>query len=359
MRKIDLHSYSIYFNSVVEQLQNFLTETDYSSLFILVDEHTSKHCLPLLTDTLPDQTKYIQIESGEIHKNLQTCTQIWTALLEQGADRQSILINLGGGVIGDMGGFCAATFMRGIRFIQIPTTLLAMVDASVGSKLGVDFKNAKNMIGLFQDPMAVVIDHTFLNTLPIRELRSGFAEVIKHALVRDVVLWKKLLAVRSIESVDNWEDIIYSSVQIKKEVVEEDPREKSLRKILNFGHTIGHAMESHFLNTEDPLLHGEAVAWGMYAEAALSHQQKKIPIQVLKEIQEYIQMHFNHSYPQQLVLHDLLLDSLHDLILLMQKDKKNINQQISISLLERLGHCTPDHMFSPQDLEKRIGELFA
>lgn len=359
MRKIDLHSYTIIFDSAAEQLRQFLEATDYSSLFVLVDENTKKHCAPLIQDALPQETSYIQIASGEMHKNLQTCEQIWESLLEQGADRQSILINLGGGVIGDMGGFCAATFMRGIRFVQLPTTLLSMVDASVGSKLGVDFRGVKNIIGLFHDPMVVIIDPAFLKTLPQSELRSGFAEVVKHALIRDVVLWKKLLSITSVEEVDNWEDIIFRSVQIKKEVVEADPREKGLRKILNFGHTIGHALESHLLNTPNPLLHGEAVAWGMYAEAALSHQQNKIPAQVLKEIQDYIHLHFALSSPQQFAMHDLITNSIHHIIALMQKDKKNVNQKISVSLLERIGHCTPDHMFSSEELEKQLGELLA
>ena len=357
MRKIDLHSYTIYFDAVAKTLQDFLAKVDYSSLFVLVDEHTHADCLPLLQGVLPAQTKFIEIASGEIHKNLQTCEQIWTSLLEQGADRHSILINLGGGVIGDMGGFCASTFMRGIRFVQVPTTLLSMVDASVGSKLGVDFHGVKNIIGLFRDPIAVLIDPVFLKTLPQPELRSGFAEVVKHALIRDVVLWKKLLAIPSIETVDSWGDIIYRSVQIKQEVVEEDPREKGLRKILNFGHTIGHALESHFLQTSDPLLHGEAVAWGMYAEAALSHQHNSLPTQVLKEIQEYIHLHFSLSSNQQFAMHELISNSIPDLIGWMQKDKKNINQKISVSLLERIGYCTPDHLFSADSLEAKLGDL--
>ena len=186
MRKIDINSYAVIFDTAAIQLQNLIGELDYSNLFVLVDENTLTHCLPIINDVLPEQTKFIQIKSGEAYKNLSTCELIWQSLLEQGADRQSILINLGGGVIGDMGGFCASTFMRGIRFIQVPTTLLAMVDASVGSKLGVDFQGAKNMVGLFQDPEAVIIDPVFLDTLPQPELRSGFAEVVKHALIRDV-----------------------------------------------------------------------------------------------------------------------------------------------------------------------------
>ena len=357
MRKISLHNYTVIFAAAAEQLQNLLSELDYSSVFVLVDENTLMHCLTLVEEALPEHTKFIQIESGETHKNLQTCELIWQSLLEQGADRQSILINLGGGVIGDMGGFCAATFMRGIRFVQVPTTLLAMVDASVGSKLGVDFRGAKNMVGLFQNPEAVIIDPLFLETLPQPELRSGFAEVVKHALIKDVVLWKKLLQFSSIQEVENWEDIIFRSVQIKQEVVEQDPKENGLRKILNFGQTIGHALESHFLHTSDPLLHGEAVAWGMYAEAALSHQHKNLPAPVLKEIQAYIYLHFGLSARQQFAMHELISNSIPELISWMQKDKKNVQQKISVSLLERIGYCTPDHFFSADSLEATLGDL--
>jgi len=351
MKKIDLHSYTIFFEDAASRLHSMLAELSYTSLFVLVDENTKRDCLPLLSAVLPQDTKYIEIQSGELQKNIQTCEQIWQSLLEQGADRHSILVNLGGGVIGDMGGFSSATYMRGIRFVQVPTTLLSQVDASVGSKLGVDFQQAKNMVGLFQDPFAVIIDPTFLQTLPLAELRSGYAEVIKHALIKDESLWRQLLEITSVEEVASWEDIIYRSVQIKQEVVAADPREKGLRKILNFGHTIGHALESHFLDTKYPLLHGEAVAWGMYAEAALSHQQDKISAAALKEIQEYIHLHYSLSQPQQWTLHDL--------ILLMQKDKKNHNQKISISLLEGIGSCTPDHLFDSEELEKHLGDLLS
>ena len=200
MKKIDLHSYTIFFDKAADRLQSLLDELSYTSLFVLVDENTKRDCLPLLSDTLPEDTKYIEIESGELQKNIQTCERIWQSLLEQGADRHSILFNLGGGVIGDMGGFCAATYMRGIRFVQVPTTLLSQVDASVGSKLGVDFRQAKNMVGLFQDPFAVIIDPGFLKTLPLAELRSGYAEVIKHALIKDDALWRQLLKITSVEA---------------------------------------------------------------------------------------------------------------------------------------------------------------
>jgi len=197
MKKINLHSYTIFFEAAASCLHSLLSELSYTSLFVLVDENTKRDCLPKLSTVLPEDTKYIEIQSGELQKNIQTCQHIWQSLLEQGADRHSILINLGGGVIGDMGGFSAATYMRGIRFVQVPTTLLSQVDASVGSKLGVDFQQAKNMVGLFQDPFAVIIDPDFLKTLPLEELRSGYAEVIKHALIKDDSLWSQLLEINS------------------------------------------------------------------------------------------------------------------------------------------------------------------
>ncbi len=342
MKRLDLHTYSIQFDGVQTALSKLLKETAYSSLFVLVDENTREHCLSLIKDTLPDNTKIIDIQSGEIHKTLDTCKIIWEALLNGGADRQSLLINLGGGVIGDMGGFCASTFMRGIRFVQIPTTLLSQVDASVGSKLGVDFQQVKNIIGLFQDPIAVLIDPTFLKTLPSAELRSGYAEVIKHALIYDAELWAQLQSIDQVATVGKWDALIYRSVQIKQEIVEQDRKEKSLRKILNFGHTIGHAIESYFLTTDTPLLHGEAIAWGMYAECILSQQLLGLSDQDVQSAHRYLEKIYADKKPVKWDTDALLK--------YMRQDKKNVNQKISFSLLDRLGHGVPDQFVEEEML---------
>ncbi len=347
MKKFDLHTYQIYFDGVQSSLSSLLAETSYSSLFVLVDENTRQHCLPLIRQLLPSDTKYIDISSGELYKTLSTCQDIWSAMLKQGADRQSLMINLGGGVIGDMGGFCASTFMRGMRFIQIPTTLLSQVDASVGSKLGVDFQGLKNIIGLFNDPIAVLIDAAFLKTLPTSELRSGYAEVIKHALIYDADLWQELQAIKNVQNVDSWDQIINRSIEIKKEIVAQDRKESSLRKILNFGHTIGHAIESYFLESENPLLHGEAIAWGMYLEGILSTDNMTLSTSDLAQMKNVIQEIYGDKYPPHFDA-DALIEY-------MRRDKKNVDQKISFSLLNRIGHCVPDQFIS----EVKLRELFS
>ncbi|MEO1434105.1 MAG: 3-dehydroquinate synthase [Bacteroidota bacterium] len=321
-------------------LNNLLArrETD-SAVMVLVDEHTREHCLPILeTELKRDDLHIIEIPSGEHYKTIKTCEGIWNAMLESGADRRSLVINLGGGVIGDMGGFCAATFKRGVDFIQMPTTLLAQVDASVGGKLGIDFNwgngpAIKNCIGLFQSPHAVLIWPDFLKTLPADQLRSGFAEVIKHALVADADMWQQLIAIESFDQV-NWQSLIPASIEIKRKVVEQDPFEKGLRKILNFGHTIGHAIESYALNTPTPLLHGEAVAVGMICEAWISHKEFVLKYSELQIITQFILHHFGKvQFPESSF--PILLD-------IMKQDKKNLGTHINFSLLRSPGAAVID-----------------
>lgn len=210
----------------------------------------------------------VVVPAGEDHKNLKTCENIWEAMLSARLDRKCLVINLGGGVVGDMGGFCAATWKRGVDFIQVPTTLLSMTDAAIGGKLGVDFQGVKNIIGVFCQPAAVFVDPAFLTTLPARALRSGFAEVIKHAIIGDPALYQQLSNgfKLSDDSPDRWLEILQASIAVKVRIVTEDPYEKGLRMLLNFGHTIGHAIESYFLETTAPLTHGEAIAIGMICE---------------------------------------------------------------------------------------------
>ncbi|HEY8400693.1 MAG TPA: 3-dehydroquinate synthase family protein, partial [Cytophagaceae bacterium] len=253
------------------KLKEFLQGKQYSSVCVIADENTEKHCFPLL---LPALQKYhlITIPSGEENKTLSTCERIWKGMTDQQLDRKAVVINLGGGVIGDMGGFCASTYKRGIDFIQIPTTLLSQVDASVGGKLGVDFFSYKNHIGVFKEPAAVFINADFLKTLDPAELRSGFAEIIKHCLIADKTKWEEIS--RKSLAEQNWEDLIAHSVEIKSKVTTADPTEQGLRKILNFGHTIGHAIESYYLTIKDKkLLHGEAIAIGMVAESYIAEKR--------------------------------------------------------------------------------------
>lgn len=260
---VRLRDYTVSLGSLAETLPEALRKLPYSKLFLLADSHTAA-LLPPFLDRLADAR--VVLEPGEAHKNLHSCTQVWQAMLAAGLDRDALALHFGGGVIGDLGGFCAATFKRGIRFVQVPTTLLAMTDAAIGGKLAVDFSGVKNIVGVFQNPAAVLADPAFLTTLPERELRSGFAEVIKHALIGDPALWAAICKLQTLDSRLDWQSLLLASIRVKVRIVEEDPLEKGLRALLNFGHTIGHALEAYYLDSDEPLTHGEAVAIGMLTE---------------------------------------------------------------------------------------------
>jgi len=324
-------------------LGEFLDQGKYSQIGVLVDENTLIHCYPQITPGMPDHG-IIEIPSGEVHKNLGTCQGIWDELTQASYDRNSLLINLGGGVIGDMGGFSGAAYKRGIDFINIPTTLLAQVDASIGGKLGVDYKNFKNHIGFFKDPVRVLVNTGFLNTLDPREIRSGFAEVIKHLLIIDPDGWSKLETL-DLEEMD-WEKIVPHSIELKYSIVRKDPTEKGLRKILNFGHTIGHALESHFLNGSKPILHGEAIAAGMVAEAYLSRKKVGLPEQELEDIKTNI----NRIFPQL----DVKEEDQESIISNTVQDKKNRKGSIYFSLIERIGKAVFDVEVSKSEIKEAL-----
>jgi 3-dehydroquinate synthase len=328
---------------IASALQSFLSQKAYSSIGVLVDENTREHCYPLIRPYLPAH-ELCQVQSGELHKNLDTCSQIWNWLTRQHFDRKSLLINLGGGVIGDMGGFCASTYKRGIAFINLPTTLLAQVDASVGGKLGIDFRGFKNHIGLFREPDAVIAFPEFLQSLPFRELRSGFAEVIKHSLIYDAGYWPRIR--QQGLNVTDWHSLIEHSTGIKSDVVQADFREGGLRKILNFGHTIGHAVESFYLEKEKPLLHGEAIAIGMVAETYLSGKYCGMPENEVQEVSHFILSVYGF-YP-------IGPDDEARIVQLSLQDKKNEKDSIRASLLERIGHCRFDVNLSPEDISEGL-----
>ncbi|MEL7221837.1 MAG: 3-dehydroquinate synthase, partial [Bacteroidota bacterium] len=296
MPVLQLESYNITIGPIGQQHIDWLQEQQFAGIAVLTDTHTAQHCWPLIEPYLaPLSPRLITVAAGEKHKSLDTCRHIWEQLFECGAGRNWCLLNLGGGVIGDMGGFCAGTYKRGIDFIQIPTTLLSQVDASVGGKLGIDFHGVKNSIGLFRDPRAVWADPNFFATLPDRELRSGFAEIIKHALIADAQQWQELASNPQWNTTD-WADWVARSVAIKQKIVAIDPHEKGLRKALNFGHTIGHAIESYFLETATPLLHGEAIAAGMICEAWLSAQQTGLATDDLQAITDFFLAVYGHQH---------------------------------------------------------------
>jgi 3-dehydroquinate synthase len=320
----------IFTSEAKKSLLGILDQLTFSQLVVLIDTNTGQHCLPLLEEIFPRSTVFIQVPAGEIHKTLETCTEIWTKMTEAALDRKALLLNLGGGVIGDMGGFCASIYKRGIRFINIPTTLLAQVDASVGGKLGVDFLGLKNHLGVFNEPETVLIAPEFLRTLPRTELRSGYAEILKHGLIQYEGYFRSLKS-KDWENQD-WENLIRHSVAIKKKVVLEDPKEFGLRKILNFGHTIGHAFESHFLDTRNHLLHGEAIALGMIAEGFLSVQKTGLSQSEFEEMtQKLLEIFGKFSFSS---------EDLEPILDLCLQDKKNEGAMLMFSLLEKIGKCT-------------------
>ncbi len=313
------------------KLSNWLEEQDYiSSIFILVDENTHEHCLPLILNSVEplQRIEILEIPAGEENKTLEIAAQLWGSLTELKADRKSLLINLGGGVITDMGGFVASCYKRGMRFINIPTTLLAMVDAAHGGKTGIDFEGFKNQIGTFTTAEATFVYPNFCATLEHRQFISGFAECVKHALIKDKNLWQALL-VNGYPDAELAENFIEPSLEIKKQVVEEDPKEQGLRKILNFGHTIGHAIESHSLSKGgDVLLHGEAIAMGMIAEMYIATHTSNLSQAHLLIASDFLAAVFP--------LRTVDVKDFEAILGLMQQDKKNRGSEILCSLI-----CTP------------------
>ncbi len=320
--------YPIYIgNDILPQIAPDIAAKNYTQVIVLADENTYRDCYPLLKPYLPAH-KVIPILAGEEHKTLATCEKIWALLTELNLDRKSLIINLGGGVVGDLGGFIAGIYKRGIDFVQVPTTLLAMCDASVGGKVGIDFLYAKNQLGLFSMPKAVYICPRFLETLPKREWFSGFAEVVKHHLIADAAAWKKLLFATPQQIAI--ETLIRHSVNLKAEIVAQDFDEQHIRKSLNFGHTIGHAIESYFLGFDgEKMLHGEAVAIGIICESHISFQKGFLSENELTEISTYICSHFR--------LADIPFFAYSHIFALMMQDKKNHNQLILCVLLRGIG----------------------
>ena len=312
------------------QLNNFLTTLKPTQLLILVDENTHEHCLPILLGNLETEIPFeiIEIEAGEELKTLETAAQLWEILTEFETDRKALMINLGGGVITDMGGFIASTYKRGIPFINIPTTLLGMCDASIGGKTGIDHQFLKNIIGTFAQPEQIFVFPEFLKTLPFEELRSGFAEMLKHGLITDEKHWNDLISIKDLSS-ESIFPFIETSMQIKQNVVEQDFTEQNVRKTLNFGHTIGHAIESLFLLKGKPIMHGEAVALGMVCETRISMLEGLISQETANDIIS----HIRKFYP----LLDISKFSLEEILNLMKNDKKNSFGNINFSLLTGIG----------------------
>ncbi len=344
MNSINSTSYSVHFgDKAYQSLNDYLNEEFTSKIFVLVDNNTRKHCLPILREKTGAQHEFevLEIQAGEKFKNLETCSKMWEELSTLSADRKSLIINLGGGVITDMGGFIASCFKRGVRFINIPTTLLSMVDASVGSKTGIDLGALKNQIGLFSDPEMVLIDPNYLNTVSDREMRSGLAEIIKYGYTFDKTLWEEI---HTFETIDLTRilPLVHKSVEIKNSVVLNDLHEAGLRKTLNFGHTAGHAIESYFLDSElkSDLTHGEAIAAGMVIELYYSSKICGLPIRWAEELKGFVRNFYGEI--------EIQPEDFDPIMKLMMYDKKNVSGIINFVLLESIETCRIDQQIDPE-----------
>lgn len=312
-------------------------------LFIVTDKKCRELCMPVLLMRVPllSAARVIEIESEEEQKSIESCNRIWQKLTSCFADRNVLIINLGGGIVGDVGGFAASVFKRGIDFINIPTTLLAQVDASIGGKTGVNFEGYKNLIGAFQQPLAVYVFPDFLETLDGRQLRCGFAEMIKHALIADSNYWQALQEC-DLADVRKIGELVERSIEIKGAVVQSDPREKGQRKLLNFGHTVGHAIESCSHEIGKPLLHGEAIAIGMICESYLSYKFAGLKHERLDEICSFLLAVYQP--------YSIRSDKYYRLIELMKNDKKNRGNQLCFSLISDLGKGVYDQEIELDDV---------
>jgi 3-dehydroquinate synthase len=347
MKSITNSSYSIHFQSnAYRELNTFIATHEPSCIFILVDENTMEHCYPVLMPQIvtTSRIEIIEIEAGEEFKNIETCSGVWSALIELGCDRKSLIINLGGGVVTDLGGFIASTIKRGISFVHIPTTVLGMVDAAIGGKNGVDIGHLKNQIGVIVPPEMTLIDPTYMYTLDKRQLLNGSIEMFKHGLIADRNYWNQMIKIGDHYLSEEFENLIYQSAVIKNNVVNTDPYEQGPRKALNYGHTIGHAIESFCLSTsdQDSLLHGEAIAAGLYLESYLSHLHTGLSKNDFQEIKKWYR-----NLNRKLSFSD---SDIKKMLGLMTHDKKNVNGEIRFVLLTSIGRFKTDQTVPELDV---------
>ena len=336
-----------------EELSAAMADCERDRLFVLVDENTERLCLPLLSDMdCMKGAQVITIGATDANKTVGTLQQVWTALQQGGATRHSLLVNLGGGMVTDLGGFAAATFKRGLNYINIPTTLLAMVDASVGGKTGVNFGGLKNEVGVFSNASAVILDTTFLKTMDHENLLSGYAEMLKHGLISDDRHWAEILkhqeTLENLESTDNLDKLsalLADSVAVKQRIVTEDPTEQGLRKALNLGHTVGHAFESLALQRK-PILHGYAVAYGLVCELYLSCVKTGFPTDKMRQTVSFIREHYGQM--------SITCDDYPTLLQLMTHDKKNVAGKINFTLLGGVGDIRINQTATEEDIKEAL-----
>lgn len=327
-----------------ESLRTAIEQCPHDKLFVLVDEHTYEHCLPLI-HAFPYMKNAVTIciEAGDTNKNIETLMHVWKELGDNGATRHSLLVNLGGGMVTDLGGFAASTFKRGIKYINIPTTLLAMVDASVGGKTGINFNGLKNEIGVFSPAQSVLIDTEFLQSLDINNILSGYAEMLKHGIISTTGHWAELLKF-DMNAIDYkaLQALVAQSVKIKEDIVAQDPYEKSIRKALNLGHTVGHAFESLAMETNRPVLHGYAVAWGIVCELYFSHLKVGFPKDKLRQTIQFIKEHYG-AFIFDCKQYDRLYE-------FMTHDKKNNAGIINFTLMGEVGDIRINQSATKQEI---------
>lgn len=329
------------------ELAEAITECEHDRIFVLVDETTNKLCWSLVKDYLClKDAQTIIIGATDRRKNLDTLVHVWESLQQGKATRHSLLINLGGGMVTDLGGFAASTYKRGINFINIPTTLLAMVDASVGGKTGINFGGLKNEIGVFSDAEFVLLDTNWLRTLDEENIRSGYAEMLKHGLIADDTMWAELINFNLAQpNLRQLASMLHKSVRIKERIVAEDPHEKGIRKALNLGHTFGHAFESWAMKRQ-PVLHGYAVAFGLIAELYLATTQTDFPTERMRQTVNFIRAYYG-SLP-------ITCNDYPELIELMHHDKKNRGNEINVTLLGGIGDIRIDQTITEEDIKEAL-----
>lgn len=332
-------------------LVNAIAECEHDKIFILTDQTTHDMCLPKLQNFLCLKgAQSIVIKAGDTNKTLDSLAEVWTALSQGGATRHSLMINLGGGMVTDLGGFAASTFKRGIDFINIPTTLLAMVDASVGGKTGINFGGLKNEIGVFSDSKFVIINTQFLDTLDHANICSGYAEMLKHGLISDNKHWAELVDFNLAQlDLAQLQRMVAESIKVKERIVTEDPHEHGIRKALNLGHTVGHALESFAMKHGRPVLHGYAVAYGMVCELYLSARKTGFPTDKMHQTVRFILDHYGRL--------PYTCDDYPELLELMRHDKKNTSGIINFTLLGGIGDIRINQTATKEEIEETLDFL--
>ena len=329
-------------------LVNAISECEHDRIFVLTDETTQQLCWPKIKNfkALKNSTPII-IKATDTHKNLDTLSQVWQALSNGGATRHSLMINLGGGMVTDLGGFAASTFKRGIEFINIPTTLLAMVDASVGGKTGINFGGLKNEIGVFSDSRFVIINTQFLDTLDHDNICSGYAEMLKHGLISDERTWAELVTFDlDTPDLSQLQRMVAESIKVKERIVEADPHEHGIRKALNLGHTMGHAFESFAMRRGTPILHGYAVAYGLISELYMSARKTAFPTDRMHQTVRFIRENYGTF--------NITCDDYPTLIELMHHDKKNTSGIINFTLLGNVGDIRINQTANEEEIKEAL-----